>query len=56
MSLAVTAQPNIQVFVKRVAKARAEMVNFNTRDIATLQLFKNFIVFIVSRSSDAELI
>ena len=28
------------------------MVNFNNREIATLQIFKNFIVFIVSRNSD----
>ena len=30
------------------------MVNFNNKEIETLQLFKNFIVFIVSRRSDTD--
>ena len=56
LGLAMTAQPNLQVIEKKVAKAREEMVDFNNRDIATLQIFKNFIVFIVSHSFDANLI
>ena len=45
-------KPYLKSFEKSVAKSGIAMVNFNNADIATLQIFKIFIVFIVSRSSD----
>ena len=54
--MGIMRNPTAHNLKKIVAQTRVAMVNFNTGDIATLQLFKNFIVFIVSRSSDAELI
>ena len=50
------AKSNLQALEKRVAQTRVAMVNFNKGDIVALQLFKNFIVFIVSHRSDADLI